>query len=180
LARQIVCIGVLAYRGPSEAIDRWSATAAYLNAELSDYEFKIAPLTVDSTESAVVNADIGFLLTNPGNFVDLASRFGIARIATLRSNQSATLGGGSIGAAIFVLAERTDLQNLSDLKGRTLAAVAPDSFDDFQVAWGEMHRQGIDPFTDLGALKFVGLPKDSVVRAVGAGAADAGVARSGC
>ncbi len=179
MAQQTVRIGVLAYRGPAEAVDRWSATAAYLNAELPNYEFVIAPLTVDSTESAVANADIGFLLTNPGKFVDLASRFGIARIATLKSNRSAVLGGGKIGAAIFVLSERDDLQSLSDLIGRTLAAVAPDSFDDFQVAWGEMHRQGIDPFADLGALKFVGLPKDSVVRAVESGAADAGVARSG-
>lgn len=178
-AQQTVRVGVLAYRGPSEAVERWSATAEYLNAKLPDYRFVIAPLTVDSTESAVANADIGFLLTNPGKFVDLASRFGIARIATLKSNRSVVLGGGRIGAAIFVLAEREDLQSLSDLRGNTLAAVAPDSFDDFQVAWGEMHRQGIDPYADLAALKFVGLPKDSVVRAVASGAADAGVARSG-
>ncbi len=179
LAQETVRIGVLAYRGPSEASARWSATAAYLSNELPGHKFEIVPLTVDSTENAVADADIGFLLTNPGKFVDLASRFGIARIATLKSNRGEILGGGRIGAAIFVLAEREDLQSLSDLRGHTLAAVAPDSFDDFQVAWGEMHRQGIDPFTDLEALKFVGLPKDSVVRAVEAGNADAGVARSG-
>lgn len=178
-AAETVRLGVLAYRGPVEAVARWSPTAAYLSAALPGYAFEITPLTVDSTERAVADADVAFLLSNPGKYVDLASRYGIARIATLKSNRSAVLGGGRIGAAVFVLTKRTDLQSLADLRGHTLAAVGPDSFDDFQIAWGELQRQGIDPFTDLEALKFVGLPKDSVVRSVESGAADAGVARSG-
>ena len=178
-AEEAVRIGVLAYRGPAEAVERWSPTAAYLSTLIPEYRFEITPLTVDSTERAVADAAVAFLLSNPGKFVDLASRYGIARIATLKSNRSAVLGGGRIGAAVFVLADRKDIQSLADLRGRTLAAVGPDSFDDFQIAWGEMQRQGIDPFVDLEALKFVGLPKDSVVRSVQSGAVDAGVARSG-
>lgn len=178
-AAETVRIGVLAYRGPDEAVQRWSPTAAFLNEALPGYAFEITPLTVDSTERAVADANVAFLLSNPGKYVDLASRYGIARIATLKSNRSAVLSGGRIGAAVFVLADRKDLQSLADLRGHTLAAVGPDSFDDFQIAWGELQRQGIDPFTDLDALKFVGLPKDSVVRSVESGAADAGVARSG-
>ena len=180
-AAQNVRIGVLSYRGPEAAEVRWKATADYLTEAIPEFEFEIVPLTVDSMESALDGANLSFLLTSPGSYVDLSSRYGIASILTLKSRG----GGGSgvasnrIGAVIFTLADRDDIQSLSDLKGKSLGAVAPDSFDDFQIAWGEMKRQGIDPYLDLSAVKFVGMPKDAVVRAVDAEKVDAGVARSG-
>jgi len=180
-AEQTVRIGVLTYRGPAVALSRWSPTAAYLTATVDGYRFEIVPLTVDSIEAAVDGTALSFLLTSPGSYVDLASRYGITRVLTLKSRagSGADIAANRIGAVIFTLAARDDMQSLSDLKGKSLAAIAPDSFDDFQIAWGEMSRQGIDPFRDLSAVKFVGLPKDAAVRAVEAGRTDAGVARSG-
>lgn len=179
-AQDVASIGVLTYRGPADAMARWEATAQYLNAAIPHTRFRIVPLTVDSLEAAVDGAALSFLITSSGSLVDLAARNGIARVLTLKSARGAGgVGNNRIGAVIFTLATREDLHSLSDLKGRTLAATSPDSFDDFQIAWGEMRRQGLDPYRDLAAIKFAGMPKDAVVRAVEASEADAGVARSG-
>lgn len=173
---KIINVGVLAIRGPEVAMARWLATAEYLNQAVPEYHFVIKPLSLAQTAGAVQNKEIDFILTNTGNYVELEYRYGISRLATLKTfkgNNSYTL----FGAVIFTTRKHTDINTLADLKDKRFVAVSRDAFGGFQMAWRELKKNHIDPFSDLKQLQFAGLPHDNIVYSVLAGKADAGTVR---
>ncbi len=161
----IVHIGVLAYRGQSMALHRWSPTAAYLSSRIAGHRFVIIPLDLDNLRKATRKGEIQFALTNPGNYVDLATRFGISRIATLQMREGKRIRV-RYGAVIIARADNTAIRRLEDLKGKSFMAVSADAFGGFQMAWRELADHGIDPFRDFSELRFAGFPQDKIVIAV--------------
>jgi C4-dicarboxylate-specific signal transduction histidine kinase/ABC-type phosphate/phosphonate transport system substrate-binding protein len=171
-------LGVLAFRGETHALERWSATAEYLSQSLDGFRFRLVPLTLDGMREAVADDRLDFILTNTGNYVVLEHAYGISRLATLKLDH----GGETytqFGAVVFCRRERSDLNSLKDLAGRSMMAVSVNAFGGFQMAWRELLAAGIDPMTDLGELRFSGFPQDKIVHAVLAGEVDAGTVRSG-
>ncbi len=171
-------IGVLAFRGKQDAIDRWSATARYLSERISGYRFEIVPLTLDGMSTEVANERLDFILTNTGNYVVLENAYGISRLATLKVRH---LGREftQFGAVIFISAEQKDLQRLEDIAGHSMMAVSRNAFGGFQMAWRELIDAGVDPFTDLSRLRFIGFPQDDIVHSVIEDRIDVGTVRSG-
>lgn len=169
-APQVVTIGVLAFLGAERSLSEWAPTRAALERALPGHSFELIPLDIAGTRRAVANGDIDFLITNPGNYVELEAAYGVSRIATLD-------GGDAVASVIFTRADRADLGGLDDLKGASFMAVDRNAFGGFQVAWRELVDRRIDPFTDL-RLRFSGFPMDQVVQAVGEGSADAGAVRA--
>ena len=173
-----VRIGVLAYRGPERALARWRPLMRYLSRRLAPHRFTAVPVTLQSAGHLLAEGHIDYLITNPGHYVSLSARLPLAAIATLKR----PLGDGGLvrfGCVIFSRADNRDIQTLADLRGRSLAAVAPDAFGGFQMAWKVLRDQRIDPFTDLRRLHFTGFPQDRIVSLVLSGKADAGVVRTG-
>ena len=171
-------IGVLAFRGKQDALERWSLTAKYLSQRIDDHGFKIVPLTLEGMQSQVKQDQLDFILTNTGNYVVLENAFGISRLATLKVRH---LGAEftQFGAVIFTRYDHPQLNQLEDIVGHSMMAVSEKAFGGFQMAWRELIDVGIDPFEDLRALKFGGFPQDDIVHAVIAGEVDAGTVRSG-
>jgi C4-dicarboxylate-specific signal transduction histidine kinase len=173
-----IYLGALAYRGPHEALARWSATAEYLSRHIPEHDFQVKPLGLESLRKAVAADQVHFVLTNPGHYVALEALHGATRIATLQARYAGDVYT-RFGAVIITRADRDDLTWLGDLKGRSLMAVAKEAFGGFQMGWRELAAAGIDPFADVGKLLFVGFPQDAIVQAVLDGKADAGIVRSG-
>lgn len=178
LTGQRLNIGVLAFRGEQVTERVWGPTVAYLGQALPWVAFDLRPLDLEQMEQAVRTGAVSFILTNPGNYVDLESRYGVSRIATLQRFHARS-PSQRIHSAIIVRADREDLQEIGDLKGRSLMAVSADAFGGFQVAWGEMKTYGIDPSRDLAELVFAGFPQDNIVNSVLDRSVDAGIVR-GC
>ncbi len=174
---QPVRIGVLAYRGKAEALRRWGPTADYLSAAIRDYQFEIVPLNLDEIAGVIKNNGIHFTLTNPGNYVDLESRFGASRIATLQTRSHEKIRV-RYGAVIVARADSEDIRSLEDLRGKSFMAVSPEAFGGFQMAWRELKEHDIDPFRHLSDLRFVGFPQDKIIHAVYAGVVDAATVRA--
>jgi len=172
-----VKIGVLAFRGPEVALKRWAETARYLEQSIEGYSFEVLPLSLADMKNAVSEDRLDFVLTNTGNYVDLEARYGITRIATLRT-PSTVRAGNVFGAVIFTRADRQDIQNLEDLRGKSFMAVERNGFGGFQMAWRELKEHGIDPFEDFSALTFTGFPQDQSVGAVLEGRVDAATFRT--
>lgn len=170
-----VRIGVHAHR--QESIQLWSPTAEYLSSAIPGYRFTIVPLDNHTFGSAVERGEVDFVLTNPGLYIELEARYGVTRMLTLRN-----LRQGKpytvFGSVIFTRANRTDIQTLNDLKGKSFMAVDKNAFGGFLMAWREFKDLGIDPFRDLAKLEFVGLPQDPIVYAVRDGKIDAGMVRT--
>ena len=171
-----VKIGVLAYRGLAKSLEMWSPTAAYLTAKLPRHHVTIVPLSFDAINKAVERGEVDFVLANSAIYVELESRFGANRILTLKNRR---LDGdyAVFGGVIFVRNDRTDINRLSDLRGRSFMAVTKNSFGGWIMAWRELQEQGIDPFSDFSSLNFGGT-HDAVVYAVRDGDVDAGTVRT--
>jgi len=172
-----ITIGVLAVRGEENSRQMWELTAKYLESKLAGYRFTLKPLTLSQMNAAVQNEQLDFVLTNTGNYVYLEALYGITRVATLknmRQGQAYT----SFGGVIFVRADRDDIEDLDDLKGKSFAAVSKQAFGGFQMAWRELKQRDIDPFTDFASIEFLGFPQDNIVKSVRDQKVDAGTVRT--
>lgn len=172
-----VAIGVLSPLGEDDARDLWLPLESALDAALPQTRVAMRYFDLDGLTRAVEAGAVDFVITNPGHYVALESRFGVTRIAT----QAAGAAGDPahvVGATVIVSARPGTPADLAALRGRRLAAVAPEAFGGFQVIAAELLRQGID-IEDGDLLPvFTGFPMTRVVEAVLRGEADAGVIRT--
>ena len=174
--KPVLKIGVMAIRGKDKAIAKWQAHAEYLNRVLPEYKFEIIPLDFDEIESAVENKEVDFAITNPGMYVNLEATYGINRIVSLKNLR---LGKPSVqfGAVILTKADRDDLNELKDFKGKTFMAVEENAFGGWQMAWSLFQDAGIKPKLHFKELSFGGT-HDKVVMAVLNGEVDGGTVRT--
>lgn len=175
--RKEVRIGILAMWGGEVAHKMWQPTISYLNETIPDYHFILKPLKLTETENVVKNENVDFILTNPGNYIDLESRFGISRLATIKTKKQ-NKSASQFAAVIFTQKSRDDIQTLQDLQNKSFMGVKKEAFGGFQMAWLELKKQNINPFEDFSSLEFSGLPQDKIVYAVLNNKVDAGTVRT--
>ena len=171
---RVAHIGVLAFRGVETTVGEWQPLADYLSREVEGWRFELAPVTLVSAPEALGSGRLEFLVTNPGHYVALAREFGLSPLATREK------AGGLMrfGVAIIARAD-SGVTTLSGLRGKQVAAVSPEAFGGFQLGWHAFMAQGINPFTDLKPMNFMGFPHDEIIEAVRTGAVDAGIIRGG-
>ena len=174
---QLVRIGVLAIRGKDVAAKSWKPTAEHLTGTITGYRFEVVPLNLDEMERAVKEKALDFIITNTGQYIRLEYTYSVSKLATLRNLKNGQ-PYSQFGAVIFTRADRKDINSLADLKEKSFLAVKKDAFGGFEMAWYEMFRQGIDPFTDFSRLLFSGFPQDQIPLAVLHGQVDAGTVRT--
>ena len=154
-----VYIGVLAVWGEKITHQMWQPTMNYLNKTIPQHNFIIKPLKLGQTVEVVKQNSIDFIITNPGNYIDLEARFGISRLATLKTiKQNKT--SNQFAAIIFTRNNRDDIQSLEDLRNKSFMGVKKGAFGGFQMAWLEFKNKGINPFEDFSSLQFSGLPQE--------------------
>ena len=176
-AEKEVKVGVLAVWGEKVSREMWQPTINYLNKKIPNHHFTLKTLKLGQTTKAIKQNSIDFIITNPGNYIDLEARFGISRLATLiTKKQNKT--SNQFAAIIFTKSNRDDIQTLEDLRNKSFMGVEKKAFGGFQMAWLELKNQGIDPFEDFSSLQFSGLPQDKIVYAVLNGKIDAGTVRT--
>ena len=168
---------MLAFRGADKAHRRWDHIAEYLSTQIGNHHFLIDTFDLKGLDEAVQKRRIDFVLTNPGNYVRLESLFGATRITTL-SNKHKDMDYTVYGAVMLTRADNRKIRQLKDLTGHSFMAVSKNAFGGFQMAWYELHQQGIDPFRDFSRIEFNGFPQDKIVMAVLNREVDAGTVRA--
>ena len=177
IAVEDVRIGVLTWQGLEDAEVHWSSLANGLKEKLPEKRIILKHFDIEGMAAALTAGQVDFVVTNPGHYVTLEANNGITRIAT-QVGDTSNDPGHVVGSAAVVLDRRKDLQLLSDLKGKTLAAVSADAFGGYQLIWAELRRVGIDPeHGDINPL-FTDFPMMRVIEAVRSGQADVGVLRA--
>lgn len=172
-----VRIGVLAYRGTGEELSNWEDLPAQLAAAIPGRRFEVLSLAGPALREAVQADELEFVITNSSQYVALAAEFGIQRIATVML-RGALSSKESLGSAVLTLAHRDDLTQLTDLRGKRIAAMAPDAFGGYLVAARELLRAGVDLEAGDARLLFVGFPMRQAIEAVSSGRADAAIIRT--
>lgn len=171
-----VRIAVLAFQGSEKAAQDFEPTIAHLERSLPGHRFTMVPLDLAGITRAVEGGAVAFVVTNPGDYVDLEQRFGVTRIATLESRDHAA-PTDTIGSAVVALDRPGRPQRLADLAGRRLAVVSTQAFGGWRVVWREMDDVGLAP-KDLAELVESGFPMETVLGELRRGRADAGVLRA--
>lgn len=170
-------IGVLAWQGEGDAEAQWRPLLEALQGALPAHRLHAVYQDLAGMEQGAVAGKLDFVVTNPGHYVALEARHGVTRIATQIIDPGQD-SAHTVGSAVIVRTERTDLLRLEDLKGRRLVAVAPEAFGGYQVVWAELQRRGLDPEEGAVETRFTGYPMTRVIEAVERGEADAGAIRS--
>ncbi len=176
LKTKVLQIGVLAYRGMSQALQMWEPTAQYLNNQLPEYTFKVTPLSFEQIYIKAAINKLDFVVTDSSVYVELETLYQFNRLATLknlRMDNAYTLFGG----VILRRSDRHDIQNLRDLVGKKFAGTNEHSLGAWQAAWREIKAAGINPYRDFLSLQFMGT-HDAVVYAVRDGLVDAATIRT--
>lgn len=173
---QQIRIGVLAKRGAARCLEKWGATAEYLNSQISGYSFTIVPLGFDEIHPAVEKKEVDFILSNPAFYVQLDVKYGVSRIATLKNRR---LGQflTQFGGVLFCRNDRDDIQNSNDLRGQRFITVSKGAFGAWAAVLRHMKEKGIEPYKDFASVEFGG-SHDSVVYAVRDGKVDVGSTRT--
>jgi methyl-accepting chemotaxis protein PixJ len=174
--KKILKIGVIAIRGKDKSLAEWQPHAEYLSSKIPGYDFQIVPLDFDELYPAMDSNQLDFAIVSPGFYIYLEDTYEVNQLVSLknlRSGKPYTVFGG----VIFTLADRNDINDLKDFKGKTFMAVEENSFAGWQTAWGVFHDQGIEPKRDFKELRFGGT-QDNVVTAVLKGEVDGGSVRT--
>jgi two-component system, LuxR family, sensor histidine kinase TtrS len=174
---ETVRIGILAYRGPDETGTSWSDLPARLANAIPGYRFEVEEMSGSKLAETVERNEIEFVLTNSTQYVSLAAEFGIRRIATVMLPETLS-PQQAIGSAILTLANRNDIKQLTDLRGKRIAAVAGDAFGGYLAGARELLGAGVDLEAGDARMVFVGSPMRHAAQAVIDGKADAAIVRT--
>ncbi|WP_336898146.1 EAL domain-containing protein [Rhodoferax sp.] len=177
-AAEPVRIGVLAVRPKLQTQAQWQPLAVALKKAIPNRDFLIEALTYPELEDAVASRQLDFALTNPGHYVKLSRRGGLAApLATLLVEESG-LSTAVFGGVIFSRTDRVSLNTLNDIKGKTISVVGNDSLGGYQMQALELKQSGVELPHDVKLLE-TGMPHDKVVEDVLTGRADVGFVRTG-
>lgn len=172
-----VTIGVLIGGNAQGTLEHWAPTADYLSRRIPDHHFAIVPLDAKAMRQKVAAGELDFVVTDPGQYVQLATASGVESLATMTHAWQGKLYAQT-SAAIITRADREDILRLSQLKGKSLMAVNPDAFEGYTLIYWELKAHDIEPPRDL-RLVFSGLLPEQIVRAVRDGKVDAAVVPAG-
>lgn len=170
-------LGILAWQGELASAAQWAPFVRSLQGHLPEHHIEPRYYDLQGLGRAIEMGDVDFVITNPGHYVALEYDLGISRIAT-QIPESSQDAAHTVGSAVIVRADRTDLKSLIDLRKSELAAVSPEAFGGYQVIWSELKGLGIDPEAGDVTPVFTGFPMTQVVDRVRRGYADAGVIRN--
>lgn len=170
-----IVIGVRAHRGEAYAIDRWQPTIDYLQKTLPQHQFSLRAIEQIHAMEALVGANqLDFVITQPVAYVDLERMYNVSRLLTLEKRNNVS----QFGSVIITQANRTDIQELKDIKQKSIAAVAKKGFGGWLIGFSELHDHGMTAYGDFSEVAFLG-GQAKVVHAIIDGKYDAGVIRTG-
>ena len=169
--------GVVAFRARMQTVAQWQPMAEYLATAL-DRPVELNVYTYSELEAAVAANAVDVVLTYPGHYVLLKHRSNLSSPVATQVTLEGQHRLASFGGVIFTRADESGIDNLVDLTGKRIAAVARDAFGAYQMQAFEMLDAGVS-LPDANHLLITGPPQDSTVEAVLSGRADVGFIRSG-
>ena len=80
-ASRDVRIGVLAIRGPDDALMYWQQVADHLNVQVPERHFVIVPHPYKTMGQAVADGQLDFVVASPSEYIEFEVKYGASRIA---------------------------------------------------------------------------------------------------
>ena len=169
-------LGIFAYRPKPVMLERYTALAEYLSAQLAPNSVRLEVLEQDELSEAIHLRRVDFVMTNPSHYLLLRSQNSLTgAIATLVSVESGQ-ATDSLGGVIFTRADNPRIHQLSDLAGKQVAAAGKHFLGGYQTQALELEEAGIG----RNSLEWVFLGShDKVLLRVMSGESEVGFVRTG-
>lgn len=177
-AEATLSIGILAYRPKVQVETHWQALIPYLDQHFKE-RFQLKVYDYQELESAIQRREIDFIVTNPASYVLLEHRLGLTQPLAGLVTEYQGIPMQGFGGTMLIKADRDDLINVNDIRGKRIGAVANDSFGGYQMQAFELIEHGLNIARDAKSIEMFGMPHDKIVQAVIDGRVDVGFVRSG-
>ena len=158
--------------------------AAFVNQTIKTVERAVAPaklkvmyVELPELERLIEDHQADFFISDCGNPFGATQDLGARDVLTASSPFSKN-PNRSEGSLFIVKADRSDINNVSDLKDKRAAAGRPTAFGMYLAAMGEIAADGYDPKTFFRSTQFYGLNRDQIIKDVLNGKADVGILRA--
>ena len=175
-AQANMTIGVLAFRPAEEVLARWKPLVEELNKRVPDAQFQIQALNYPELKSAIQNKTIDFVFTNPASYIQYNHTGHLtAPLVTLvgqhKGEELQSFGG------VIVLPADSNIQTLTDLKDKMIAAPSKSSFGGYLSQAHLLIEHGLP--TSKYQILPVGMPHDNAINAMLHKQASAAFVRTG-
>ncbi len=171
-----VRLALLAPEGRFDTLRSWDALERYLRTALPGVRLVVQNMPHAALRDAIANADVDFFVANSGFYVEAEAAHGAAPVATLVSPYALS-PRLAIAATVIAAADRQDIRDLTDLRGKRVVAVHALAFGGYQLGLHAIEGAGVRA-DELRSLEFTGLPAARLLDAVASGHADAAIVRS--
>ena len=168
-------VGYVQLSDPNVHNELIAATAEALRREMGD-AIRFKAYTVRGLVEALRQGELDFVFSTSGFYRENMSE-GLKDLATSAYSKGPD-PNHSQGSIFIARKERTDLRTLSDLRGKSVSALAESSFVGWQIAARELILNGYDPYKFWGSIRRVSMPMDHIVQDVLSGRADVGILRA--
>ena len=148
------------------------STVHHLNATVQGYRFRTQTISIADLGTQLALTKPDFLIAPAGLDVFLDKPISNFRLATRKSPLSRD-ASQAVGSVIVTLKDRTDIQTLSDLNGKTVAGGLPGAINTWLAAMNEIEKAGLDHETLFGKTFHLFDVYPDLVSALWGGEADA-------
>ena len=137
-------------------------------------QIDVVRLSSATFEVAVAQLKPDLVISPAADFLRIVDSIGAHPIGT-RKTKYAKHPSKSAGGAVIALASRTDIQKLTDLRGKHIAATLPTSVDGMLAVRMELAERGFDNRQFFRSVRYLGYSMPNVIESVLSGHFDAGV-----
>ncbi|MCF6176430.1 MAG: PAS domain-containing protein [Victivallaceae bacterium] len=176
---KIVRIALISSDDRATSMRRWRATANYLSAALPEYSFVLIyyPYSEFNKASRIKLSENDLFIVNPVDYFTLRKHSSFIPLATMKKQHGNYLLN-SLSGAVVTRADCKDINKFSDLKGRHVTAVSPQSMGGWIAQWREYIRAGVRLAPKASQVTFVG-SGEKVLKSLDSRETDVGFVKSG-
>ena len=170
--------GVYADRPEQEMEARYQPLVDYLNEQLPDAQIALKILSEDEIMDGATKKQLDLVLTHPFQYLRLREKNLLSATLATRFVHKNDRSSNAVGGVFLSQTGRTDIAELTDLKGRSVAVSKPENFLGCpQLLAYELMQVGLDIPKDVRLTQLEN--QQNVIDAVLSGRADIGFVRSG-
>lgn len=174
--KKVYQFGVFAYKGEERTREEFAPIINAINRKLVWEKLELHVLNQAQIYQGLQTKTLDFVVTNPTHFLVARQRYEVTgALATLVKNNDG-YPGKSLGGTIIARADNHQVNNLTQLRGKTIAAPGSEYMGGYRAQMYELHLAGVSLAPEQ--IKFVGSHR-AAVDAVINGEVDAGFVRDG-
>ncbi|WP_295055703.1 diguanylate cyclase [Sulfuricurvum sp.] len=141
-AKENIRFGVFAYMGVEKTRAKYQPLVDYLNTKL-DNRVILDVLTQEAMDAKIAKGELDIVTTNPTHFLVIRHQYALSgALATLISVSDEGKPTSRLGGVIIVRPE-SSVENLSDLKDKTIETPSLKHMGGFRAQAYELHKNGI-------------------------------------